>query len=99
MCLFFFVLTLNCFGAKERYEDSFEQGKQIYLKKDINQTIENYTKAIKRNHKLVKAYNNRGIAYVGNQQYDLAVADFNKVIEWDPKNGKTYHNRAIAYWS
>ena len=58
----------------------------------------NYTEAIKRNPKFVKAYNNRGIVYVGRQQYDLAIADFNKAIELDPKNGKVYNNRAIAYW-
>ena len=47
--------------------------------------IYNYTEAIKRNLKFVKAYNNRGIAYIGRQQYDLAIADFNKAIELDPK--------------
>ena len=45
----------------------------------------------------MKAYNNRGIAYIWKKQYDLAVADFNKAIELDPKNGKAYNNRAIVY--
>ena len=69
----------------------------LRLKILIN-AIKNYTEAIKRNPKFTKAYNNRGIAYVGRQQYDLAIADFNKAIELDPKNGKVYNNRAIAYW-
>ena len=45
----------------------------------------------------MKAYNNRGIAYIWKKQYDLAIADFNKAIELDPKNGKAYNNRAIVY--
>lgn len=51
---------------------------------------------MKRNHKFVKAYNNRGSAYVGKQQNDLAIADFNKANKLDPKNGKIYNNRAGA---
>jgi tetratricopeptide (TPR) repeat protein len=51
----------------------------------------------KRNPKFVKAYNNRGIAYLGRQPYDLALADFNKAIELDPENGKVYNSRAVAY--
>jgi tetratricopeptide (TPR) repeat protein len=46
---------------------------------------------------MVKAYNNRGIAYVWVKNYDLALADFNKAIELNPKDGKAYNNRAIVY--
>ena len=53
-------------------------------------------KAMKRNHKFVKAYNNRGSAYVGKEQYDLAIADFNKANKYDPQNGKIYNNGAGA---
>jgi lipoprotein NlpI len=98
MCLIFFVLTLNCYGAVETAEQFFEQGKQFTSVENSEHAIYNYTEAIKRKPKFAKAYNNRGIAYMGRQQYDLALADFNKAIELDPKNGKVYNNRAIAYW-
>lgn len=98
MCLLLFALTFDCYGAAETAEEFFEQGKKYSLVENSDQAIYNYTEAIKRNPKFVKAYNNRGIAYVGRQQYDLAIADFNKAIKLDPKNGKVYNNRAVAYW-
>lgn len=82
----------------ETADDFFEQGKKSSLVENSDQAIVNYTEAIKLNPKFVKAYNNRGVAYVGRKQYDLAIADFNKAIELDPKNGKVYNNRAVAYW-
>jgi tetratricopeptide (TPR) repeat protein len=98
MCLLLFSINFTCYGAAETAEEFFQQGKQCSLDEKSDQAIYNYTEAIKRNPKFVKAYNNRGIAYVGRQQYDLAIADFNKAIELDPKNGKAYNNRAVAYW-
>ena len=98
MCLLLFVLNFNCYGATKTAEEFFEQGKKLSLVGNYDHAIDNYTEAIKRNPKFAKAYNNRGIAYVGKKQYDLAIADFNKAIKLDPKNGKVYNNRAVAYW-
>ena len=97
MCLFLFASVVNCYGAKGKAEEFFEQGKKYSLVDDADQAIDNYSKAIKINPKFAKAYNNRGIAYIWKKQYDLAVADFNQAIKLDPKNGKAYNNRAIVY--
>jgi tetratricopeptide (TPR) repeat protein len=97
ICLFFFVSVVNCYGANKKAEEFFEQGKKFSSTENADQAIESYSKAIKIDPKLVKAYNNRGIAYVWQRKYDLALADFNKAIELDPKNGKAYNNRAIVY--
>jgi tetratricopeptide (TPR) repeat protein len=96
-CLIIIISAVNCYAAKEKAEEVFEQGKKDSLAENADSAITNYTKAIKINPKLVKAYNNRGIAYIWKKQYDLAIADFNKAIELDPKNGKAYNNRAIVY--
>jgi tetratricopeptide (TPR) repeat protein len=44
-----------------------------------------------------RAYNNRGIAYVGLQKYEKAIVDYNKAIELDPHYATAYNNRGIAY--
>ncbi|MEO1437080.1 MAG: tetratricopeptide repeat protein, partial [Bacteroidota bacterium] len=38
------------------------------------------------------AYNNRGIAYKDNQQYDLASADYQKAVNVNPSDAKSYTN-------
>jgi Tfp pilus assembly protein PilF len=88
---------VNCYGAKGKSEEFFEQGKKYTSVETADKAISNYNKAIKINPKFVKAYNNRGIAYAWKKQYDLAIADFTKAIELDPKNGKAYNNRAVIY--
>ena len=97
ICSVIFIFVVNCYGAKENAEQFFEQGKKFSTAENADTAITNYSKAIKINPKFVKAYNNRGIAYVWKKKYDLAIADFNKAIELDPNNGKAYHNRAIVY--
>jgi tetratricopeptide (TPR) repeat protein len=95
--LVLFVSVINCYAAKGKAEEFFEQGKKFASDGKVDQAIDNYSKAIKINHKFAKAYNNRGIAYISKKQYDLAIVDFSKAIELDPKNGKAYNNRAIVY--
>ena len=97
ICLVLFTSIVNCYGAKGKANEFFEQGKKYSSPETADQAIDNYTKAIKINPKLAKAYNNRAIAYIWKRQFDLAIADLNKAIEFDPKNGKAYHNRAIVF--
>lgn len=97
ICLVLFANVVNCYGAKGKAEEFFEQGKKFSSVENVDQAIDNYSKAIKINPKFSKAYNNRGIAYIWKKQYDLAIVDFSKAIESDPQNGQAYHNRAIVY--
>jgi tetratricopeptide (TPR) repeat protein len=97
ICLILFISVINCYAAKGKGEEFFEQGKKDSSSGNADSAIANYSKAIKSNPKFAKAYNNRGVAYIWKKQFDLAIADFNKAIELDPKNGKAYNNRAIVY--
>src|SRR5574340_1235730 len=97
ICLVIIGSVVNCYGANEKAETFYEEGKKYSSVENADIAISNYSKAIKINPKFGKAYNNRGIAYILKKQYDLAIADFNKTIELDPNNGKAYHNRAIVY--
>lgn len=98
ICLIFFGSMVTSCGTRKTAEEFFEEGKKFSLANNFEQAIINYNEAIKLNPDMVKAYNNRGVAYVETKKYDLAIADFNKAIELDSKNGKVYNNRAIAYW-
>lgn len=44
-------------------------------------------------------YNNSGVAYISQGQYDLAISDFNKAIELRNINPTSYYNRGNAYYS
>ena len=97
ICVVLIISVVECYGAKGKAEEFYEQGKKDTSVENADKAIADYSKAIKINPKFVKAYNNRGVAYSMKKQYELAIADFTKAIELDPKNGKAYHNRAIVY--
>lgn len=97
ICLVLLISVVNCYGAKGKAEEFFEQGKKYSSVETADKAIDSYSEAIKINPKFVKAYNNRGIAYTWKKEFYPAIADFTKAIELDPKNGKAYHNRAIVY--
>ena len=76
ICSVIFISVVNCFGAKGKAEEFFETGRKFFSVENADKAIENYSKAIKIDPKFVKAYNNRGIAYVWKKQYDLAIRRF-----------------------
>ncbi len=67
-------------------------------KGQLDQAIDDFTKALGIDAKSIDAYYNRGIAYVYKGRYDWAVDDFSKVLEIDLKNAGAYYYRAIAYY-
>lgn len=46
---------------------------------------------------LAGAFNNRGVAYLNDNQIDAAFADFSKSIQYDPKFGMAWLNRALIH--
>ena len=43
-------------------------------------------------------YNNRGLEYLNNGEYDLAIEDFSQAIRMEPDNADAYINRGDAYY-
>ena len=41
--------------------------------------------------------NDRGVEYVGQGQYDQAIAEFTKAIQQNPIYGRAYYNRGTIY--
>ncbi len=46
---------------------------------------------------LAKDYNEQGVTYSKQGQYDLAILEFNKALEIDPTSTDAYNNRGITY--
>jgi tetratricopeptide (TPR) repeat protein len=70
-------------------------------KADIMLGIAACTSIINRNDEassaLSKAYNNRGVFFGVQEQFDRAIADFEKAIELDPENPTPYYNQGLTY--
>jgi spermidine synthase len=56
-----------------------------------------YTGVIEINPDNAKAYNDRGLAYIGMGYFDRAIRDLSKAIDLAPVSARTYINRGIAY--
>ena len=79
---------------------------QCFKNNDIERTkaystkaIEGYSKAIESGVHDKVIYKNRGIAYIGIEDYAKAIEDFTKVIELGLKDKDIYRNRGFAYAS
>lgn len=69
---------------------------------DPGQAIAYYTRAIEQNPSLASAYNNRGVAYLGQRGEDdlqRAINDFGQAIELIPTFTSPYFNRGLAYFA
>jgi tetratricopeptide (TPR) repeat protein len=59
--------------------------------------IQYFSKTIELKKDFVDAYTNRGNAYFGLGQIDLALNDYDKAISLDPTNPDVYNNRGLTY--
>jgi tetratricopeptide (TPR) repeat protein len=64
---------------------------------DFTRSIEDFNTYMEKNPDNASAYSNRGLAYNGLKQYDLALKDFARSIELDTANEGAHFNRAITY--
>ena len=92
--------------AKEEAEKYLNTAIQCFKNNDIERTkaystkaIEGYSKAIESGVHDKVIYKNRGIAYIGIEDYAKAIEDFTKVIELGLKDKDIYRNRGFAYAS
>jgi len=69
------------------------RGNAWYNKKDYDNALVDYNKAIEINPNYELAFYNRGFAWIAKQDYNRAIADFNKVIEINPNSASAYVSR------
>ena len=66
---------------------------------DAEMAIEYLNNAIKLKPDYADAYNNRGVAYKNNRQYQQAIDDYNQAIRLKPDYADTYNNRGVCYYA
>jgi tetratricopeptide (TPR) repeat protein len=62
-----------------------------------DQQIEACTAILHAKPRNAAAFNNRGSAYDGKQDYDRAIADFTAAVMLDPAYAVAFYNRARVY--
>src|SRR6185437_2265581 len=80
-----------------RGEDFYQQGQQALEKKEYDQAIACFTKAIQTNPRHAASHRGRGDAFLQKDQYDKALADLNEAIKLDPKDDIAYRKRGATY--
>ncbi len=73
------------------------RGNAYFDKRQYDQAIQDYDRAIKLKPSYVNAFINRGRAYRYKRQYDRAIEDFSQAIKLNPKNAQALSNRGNAY--
>ena len=89
--------VLGCSSGLDAKGQAFVKGRELFLNKDYDSAIEQFTKVIDMDEKFAEAYTFRGNCYLALKKNDEAVKDFSKAIELNPDNRGAYLNRSLAY--
>lgn len=99
------TMTLIAFAINKGWNSIGEDAGQLILagnqlsdKKEYQESISYYTRAIQINPKIAKAYYNRANSYIKIQEFAKAISDFTKAIEIEPHKPDCYYNRGIIYY-
>ena len=79
-----------------------QRGIEAHKERKIDEAVRHYTIVINLqpdSHILARAYNNRGNAYDGKGQNDLAFKDYSMAIEANPNDADAYFYRGFIYES
>lgn len=84
-------------SQKNRAIAYWSRGNTFYLKRQLDEAIADYNKAIQLNPEFALAYYGRGSAYNEKGEFVRAIADADRVIEINPQDPEAYANRGSAY--
>ncbi|MCB0527076.1 MAG: tetratricopeptide repeat protein [Lewinellaceae bacterium] len=65
-------------------------------RRDMNQAMRDFNKALEINPKLYDSYKYRGSLYGLSRQYEKSVADLDKYLESKPDDAEQYYNRGLS---
>jgi len=73
------------------------KGNEYYYKKEYNEALKCYDKAIEINPNSANAWNNKGLALVLLSNYDEALKCYDKAIEINPNSANAWRNRGSFF--
>ena len=76
---------------------ALEEGNNFYIRKEYQQAVSSYTRAININPDYDYAYNNRGNAYVELGQYQNALQDLQRAVKMMGADARTHNNLGGVY--
>lgn len=97
LLLFYFFVVGSAVASEIEAQKHFDQAVRLFLSKNYEEAIAEFSKAIELNPKFDRAYTNRGIALMEKGEYDRAIDDYNKATELNPKQFQAYSNRGNAW--
>ncbi|MHC5748220.1 MAG: tetratricopeptide repeat protein, partial [Nostoc sp.] len=98
-----YLIRGKAYSNKKDYSSAIaDYTKAIKLQPDYADAyylIYDDAKATQLKSEIADIYFYRGDAYLNQQNYDFAIADYTKVIELQPRYAEAYYNRGRAYLS
>jgi len=77
--------------------DMFSQGANLFARKQYEESICHFSKAIEADPHFKAAYMSRGAAWAKTGNTEKAMEDFNKVLEMHPNDPRAYHFRGLTH--
>jgi Flp pilus assembly protein TadD len=83
-----------------RLEDAtiyYKRGVAFQSLGELDEAIDDYSRALELDPSNALAYNNRGIVWHRKDELENAIADYDRAIELDPEDAVAYNNRGLAW--
>ena len=80
-------------GARQ----NLQAGMQYAARRDFDNAISEFTRAIQQHPRYAAAYANRGVAYMQQKKFNLALDDLKKAVELDAKDPMIHYNLTCWY--
>jgi tetratricopeptide (TPR) repeat protein len=77
--------------------DLFAEGANLFARKEYEESICHFSKAIEEDPDFQTAYMSRGVAWAKSGNMDKAMEDFERAVELKPDDPRAYHFRGLAY--
>ena len=91
------IIDYACIDKLNDANQHNNAGMELFNQGLFNESIDEFSEAIRLDPQLALAYYNRGTAYNALGEYERAIEDLEEAISLDPQLEQAYHNRGATY--